>query len=991
MKHSKKWLVAVTLLFMAWTVQAQTQTNILSHIKDTAACRRWVDATMQKLSLKQRIGQLFVYHTDLSTAKKKQKALASVIKDYGIGGILFSGGTVAEHVTMVNAVQAKTDIPLMITFDGEWGPAMRLKGTPSFPRNRVLGCIQNDTLIYRYGREMARQCRLLGIHVNFAPVADVDNNADNPVINIRSFGSDPSLVARKVVAYARGLEDGGVLAVCKHFPGHGDTDTDSHKSLPVLQFSRERLDSIELYPFKAAIRAGVSGMMTGHLHLPQLGTKPASLSPDVIDKLLHQELGFSGLTFTDALQMRGVPATEQTCVEAFLAGNDLLLSPVHLGKGVSAILSAVRAGEISEKEIDRRCRKILTYKYALGLSERSLPVSMKAVEELETAETTTLRKELQRAAVTVVKNTQFFLPLDLSQSGTALLTIAPSATEGHAFYQSLRQYIDVNWVYFRADSIESVKERLRPAQRMVVAVSDNDVASYDDFLSQLASEKPTVIVVFSDANAWNALPRTCSQSTAAIWAHSADRAVTDYVADILVNKDRVDGRLSVPLLADIPFGAGVTLDPNATVIYKPEDLNMDSRVLAAIDTIANEGIEAGAYPGCRVLVMRDGYTIFNKNYGHLTYEGRKPVTENTMYDLASLSKTTGTLLAIMKLYDEGKIGLIDPVGKFLPRFKGTDIENITIQSLLLHESGLPASYPFYQELIDMKTCKGGLFKRKRDSNHTLPIDEKMYANTTYKFKKEWVSDARTEQHTLQMADSMFVTPSFHAHVLEVIAQLPVKGNAYKYSDINFMLLKEVAEAVSGRPLDVYLDEKFYRPMGLQYMAYAPLRRFSKENIAPTVKYDFLQRGTLQGYVHDEAASVLGGIAGNAGLFASAQDVALVYQMLLNKGLLGDKRYLSRTTCTLFMTFKSKSSRRGLGFDKPDARNPENSPCATDAPASVFGHTGFTGTCAWADPDNGLVYVFLSNRIYPMVYGRTALGKLNIRSRIQEVIYKSLMK
>ena len=347
--------------------------SLVYSLRNNEECRQWVDSVMQRMSLKERIGQLFIYTIAPQLNKPNTDLLRKVVQEYKVGGLLFSGGLLENQVKLTNQAQEMAGVPLLITFDGEWGLAMRLRGTPSFPRNRVLGCIRDNGLLYEYGREVARQCREIGVQVNFAPVADVNINPDNPVINTRSFGEDPVEVARKVVAYSRGLESGRILSVSKHFPGHGDTDVDSHKALPVLPFTRERLDSVELYPFRRAIRAGLGGIMVGHLEVPawepQAGL-PSSLSRRIVTDLLKEELGFKGLVFTDALAMRGVSGQGHLCLQALKAGDDLLLVPRSLEGELEAVRAAVRSGELPEAEINRRCRKVLMYKYALGLSKK---------------------------------------------------------------------------------------------------------------------------------------------------------------------------------------------------------------------------------------------------------------------------------------------------------------------------------------------------------------------------------------------------------------------------------------------------------------------------------------------------------------------------------------------------------------------------------------------------------------------------------------------
>ena len=478
-------------------------------------------------------------------------------------------------------------------------------------------------------------------------------------------------------------------------------------------------------------------------------------------------------------------------------------------------------------------------------------------------------------------------------------------------------------------------------------------------------------------------------ASAVILAHTDTKEIQRHVADVMTGRSMATGRLSVGMAGLWQAGTGVTIDPDHPRLYIPEDFGMDSRILARIDTIAEEGIQAQAYPGCHVMIWKDGYPVYNKCFGTFTYNDSLTVKENSLYDLASLSKVTGTLLAVMKLYDEGKFGLTDRVSRYLPMLKGTRKERITIQDLLFHESGLPAYWPFYQEAIDMKTCKGGLFRKKPDKRHRLQVDEHLYACTDFAYKEEWVSHVPSDRYALPLSDSLFLNKGFPEEMLRQLAEVPLKGHSYRYSCLNFMLLKELVETLAQVPMDVYLDSVFYKPMGLKHTAYRPLRHFDKSQIVPTSAGDFLRKGVVQGFVNDEIAAFMGGVSGNAGLFSTAHDVAAIFQMLLDRGVWGDRRYLSRATCDLFVGMQAENSRRGLGFDKPDVDDTDHSPCAPEAPRCVFGHTGFTGTSAWADPDNGLVFVFLSNRTYPRAFDHKNLTKMNIRTRMQQAMYQSL--
>ncbi|MBQ8502448.1 MAG: serine hydrolase [Bacteroides sp.] len=819
------WTASCTWFAMAQnhvgTAQAMAEPTMIRTLRHDIRCQNWVDSIMNTLNWKERIGQLFIYTISPQQTQEKKELLRKVVKDYKVGGLLFSKGTLHDYAVAVNESQKMAEVPLMITFDGEWGLAMRINEVPAYPRNMALGKIENDSLIYAYGREVARQCRELGIQVNFAPVADVNINPNNPVINTRSFGDDPELVSRKVLAYARGLENGGVLSVCKHFPGHGDTDVDSHKALPLLSFSRERLDSVELVPFKEMIRGGLGGVMVGHLEIPALEPQkglPSSLSRRVVTNLLQEELGFKGLIFTDALNMKGVSSHTNSCLKALQAGNDLILVPTRIKEQVEAIHAAVKSGVLSQEEIDQRCRKVLIYKYALGLHKKP-HVRLSGLEmRITTEQTRNLIRRLE-------------------------------------------------------------EEATKPVSR------------------------------------------------------------------------------------------------------QPD--------LSAIDVIAEEGIREGAYPGCQIAVLKEGKCIYSKAFG--TYgSDRTPVTPTSVYDVASLTKTTATLLAVMKLYDGGRLNLSDYVSTHLPWLKGTDKQNITIRELLLHESGLPSTINFYLEAIDKESYPGTLYKARRDAQHPVRIGSQTWANPKFSFRKGFTSEIGTAKHTLQVAESLWIDSAFTAEYRRLITETPLRPKRYRYSCVGFILLQKVVETQTGMSLDAYLEKEFYAPMRLKRTTYRPLQRIPKVEIVPSNLDRFLRKDTLQGFVHDESAAFQGGVSGNAGLFSTAEEVARIYQMLLNGGELDGRRYLSKETCRLFTTTTSRTSRRGLGFDKPDTANPTKSPCAKSAPKNVYGHTGFTGTCAWVDPTNQLVYVFLCNRLYPDVWN-PKLMRLDIRLRIQEAIYESIQK
>lgn len=998
-------ILAILFLFSAGQVTSSAQnTNtatveplLVSKALQDEDCRHWVDSVMNKLSFKEKVGQLFIYTIAPIDTKRNLELLHEAVETHKVGGLLFSGGKMQTQVELTNRAQKQAKVPVMITFDGEWGLAMRLRGTPVFPRNMVLGCIRDNQLIYEYGSEVARQCRQIGVQVNFAPVADVNINPKNPVINTRSFGEDPVQVADKVIAYAYGLEGGGVLSVCKHFPGHGDTDVDSHKSLPVLPFTRERLDSVELYPFKKAIRAGLGGMMVGHLQVPVIepvGGLPSSLSRNVVYDLLTDELAFKGLVFTDALAMKGVSGNGHVSLQALKAGNDMVLAPRNLKEEIPAVLEAVEKGELAREDIENKCRKVLTYKYVLGLKKKTF-IQLSGLEQrINRPQTRDLIRRLNQAAITVLNNKNHILPLHADKAQTLALLEIGKPGETEVLAKQMSRYTSLARFRLRPNQTEAENRRLRDSlatyKRIVIAVSEQRLAPYHSFFAKFAPENPAIYLFFTPGKMMMQIHHAVSHAPAVILGHSHNSDVQRQTADILFAKATADGRLSASIGGLFPTGAGVTITPETPLHFIPEEHGFSSALLKKIDTIALDGIQQGAYPGCQVVVLKNGHVMVDKAFGTYAGKGSPGVESTDIYDLASLSKTTGTLLAVMKLYDKGRFNLTDKISDYLPFLQRTDKKDITIREILYHQSGLPPWLPFYQEVIDKDSYDGRLFSARKDAHHPVQIGTATWANPRFKFKSEYMSPVKTGDYTIQICDSLWLNRSFRKVIEEKIVEAPLKQKRYVYSDIGFILLGMLVEQLAGMPMEAYLQREFYEPMGLERTGYLPLRRFAKSEIVPSNKDRFLRKETLQGYVHDEASAFFGGLAGNAGLFSTAREVARVYQMLLNGGEIDGKRYLSKETCNLFTTETSKISRRGLGFDKPDMEDPKKGNCASGVPAGVYGHTGFTGTCAWVDPENDLVYVFLSNRIYPNVTNRK-LNQLHIRERIQEAIYDAMKK
>ncbi len=959
---------------------------------DKLKMRQWVDSVYNQMSLDERIGQLIIIHVNGDNGAANRQKLVSLIRDQHVGGVLFSKGTPENQARLTNLAQENARVPLMMTFDGEWGLSMRLTNTTRFPKNMMLGAVKNDSLIYYYGREVARQCRLAGIQVNFAPDIDVNSNPSNPVIGIRSFGEDPKRVAKLGVAYASGLEDGKVLAVAKHFPGHGDTSTDSHKVLPLIDHSRERLDDVELVPFKKYIDAGLASVMTGHLNIPALDNSgvPSSLSKPIVTDLLQNELGFGGLIFTDGLAMKGVSVEKDMSVRAILAGNDLLLGPLNAKKEYEALKAAVADGMLSDSLINVRCRKILEYKYILGLNKLK-PVDVDNLSSrLNIPYAEWLCRKLNEEAITLLKNEDKIVPLK-SLDKKKIAAISLGAPHNSPFQMTLKLYGDVTC--FNAMSIaelRSLQPELSQYNTILVSVHSNRVFSSDDIQS-VVEGKNSVITFFTSPYSMSRFNTVIKNTDAVVLAYENTPFAQEYAAQAIFGGTNISGKLPVTVRGLYAVGDGIETEKTRLGYNLPEEVGIKSSDLDQIEAIVKEGITQQAFPGCQVLIAKDGVVIYNQSFGSFEYNQAQAVTNEDLYDLASMSKASGTIPAIMKLYDEKKITLQSPLSKYVPQLRDTDKENLTIRQALFHETGLPSIIQYYMPAIDTDSYEGRLISYKPLDSYPALIDNGAWARTDFKYKSNLISDVPKPGFSKRISENLYISDSYQDTILYRIAESKLRPNkSYLYSCLNFMLLKEVVEQVSDSDLNTFLQNNFYRKLGAVTTTYNPLTKFDKNMIAPTEQDDFLRKQLLQGYVHDEGAAFLGGISGNAGLFSNANDLAKLYQMWLNLGSYGGEKYLSKETTRLFTTTKSPNSRRGLGFDKPDPRNNRLSPTAPQAPISVYGHTGFTGTCFWIDTDNNMIYIFLSNRVNP---SRThkKLMTLNIRPRIQSVIYNAMNK
>jgi beta-glucosidase-like glycosyl hydrolase/CubicO group peptidase (beta-lactamase class C family) len=976
-------------------IYAQTTPKLLSSV-DKHKMDFWVDSVFETMSVDERIGQLFMVVVPPDNNTTNINEIISLINRQKIGGILFQKGNPESQIIVTQKVQRASVIPLMIALDGEWGLSMRLKNTTRFPVNMMLGAISDLQLIEEYGAETGRQCREMGIHINFAPDIDVNNNPANPVIGTRSFGEDPKMVARHAIAYSKGLEKEGIISVAKHFPGHGDTDVDSHNALPTINHSRKELEKVELYPFKQYVKSGLSGVMVGHLNVPALGTGglPASLSKELVTRLLRDDMGFGGLCFTDGLQMEGVleSRTKSIAVEALKAGNDILVGPANPVREFEAVKNAVANKELRMTDLDERVRRILRYKYIVCITKAKPLSSENLLERINTPHADALNAILNAEAVTLVKNNDNLLPLK-HLNRIKIASVSFGADNDNAFQKVLKKYdkVDCFTLSNKSESGEkrSIFNKLAAYDLVIVGIHRNNITDSQE-LRELSRKKNTVFVFFTSPYKCSAFKQSIANAQAVIIGYEPTYYAQSYAAQAIFGGVEGKGALPVEVPGLFDYGTGIHTEKTRLGYGNPEVAGLDADKLYEIDKIALEGVDEGAYPGCQVIVAKDGMIVYEKSFGYLDNTKKQKVTDNTVYDLASVSKAAGTLLSVMKSYDEGNFILKDNISDYVKGLKRTDKEEIKIRELLYHESGLPPTIPFFSMAIDHKSYTGSLYSGKKDAKHTVRYDSRTYINPDFTYYATDVSKSSKNGFTAKVARNFYVSDAFvNDSIIEGIKKAKLgKPEKYVYSCINFILLKMMVEQQTGETMDRFLDRHFFSPLGANSTTYNPLNKMDSTIIAPSEIDAFIRKQTVRGYVHDEAAAFQGGVSGNAGLFSNANDFAKIMQLYLNNGVYGGERYLSSKTCHLFTGSKSPNSRRGLGFDKPDTKNLNLSPCGLLAPEAVYGHTGFTGTCFWIDPENNLFYIFLSNRTFPS-RTNSKLFSLDIRTRIQDVIYKSI--
>jgi beta-N-acetylhexosaminidase len=946
--------------------------------KSKLTAQQWTDSVFNSLSEDEKIAQLMVVRAHSNLGADHVAKVVSDIRKYNVGALCFFQGGPIRQANLTNYYQGMAKTPIMVTIDGEWGLGMRLDSVTKFPFQLTLGALSDENLVYRMGIAVGEQCKRIGVHVNYAPVVDINNNPNNPVIGYRSFGEDKEKVSTFGVAYMKGMQDAGIMACAKHFPGHGDVDVDSHYDLPVINKTRKQLDSMELVPFRAVFDAGIGSVMIAHLSIPSIDNttnRATSISKKNVTELLRKDMGYEGLTFTDGLEMKGVTKYfpgGTISAEALIAGNDMLCLPESVSESILAIKKAIADKRLSWDDINAKVKKVLLSKFNLGLNQTQFVDTKNLLEDLN-AKTDAIRYEVAKNGITVLaqsgntaSRTDYAQIPVIGKKRVAYVGIG--STELNAFGKRMQEDLGAEVFLFsykdgkkKADEILQDVKKDGKYDAIIVGIHNYSLKPMDNF-----NISPAAISLYKELNFIKTITLTFGNVLATknfcdAWTLVAcyqDDAITQQAAADLVGGKIVSmGKLPVSV-CHFKFGDGVVHGG-----IKPVRAYIPKEKLEVVDSIVKDAIVQKAFPGCVILAAYKGEIVYHKAFGNYEYGQSPAMSPESIFDLASVTKVSATTVSVMKLCEEGKLELNKTIGDYLPWTKGTNKAGLTIKDILLHQAGLTPFITFYKETIDASTNtpNPAIYSAASKPGFGVRVAENLY------LRNDW-------------QDTMF----------NRILKSPLgPKNKYVYSDNDFIFLGKIVEAISGLTLDQYTQKNFYNKMGMYSTGFKPRNRFQMECLVPTETDNYFRQQTTRGDVHDEGASMFGGVAGHAGLFSNAYDLSLLYQMLLNGGELNGERYLKPETIQLFTAYNSKVSRRGLGFDKPEKDNKirrEPYPSSLASP-QTFGHTGFTGTCVWVDPATDLVYIFLSNRVSPT--RNNNMGQMLIRGKIQDALYRAL--
>jgi beta-N-acetylhexosaminidase len=946
----------------------------------------WVDSVLKTLTPDQEIAQCIWIACLQDNGIEDEVAVSDMIRKYGIGGIIFFHGTAEKQAELTNYYQAISKVPLLICLDAEWGAGMRLDNVEKFPFQMTLGAINNDSLIYKFGEAVACQFKRLGMHVNLAPVADININPLNPVINYRSFGQNREEVAAKCIQYMKGLQDNGVIATAKHFPGHGDTNVDSHADLPVISFNRTRLDSIELYPFQKLILAGTGNIMTAHLNLPSLDSTtglPSSLSPVIITDLLKKQMGFRGLVITDAMNMQGVTKyfnPGEADAKALAAGNDVVEYVTDVDAAIRETKAYIASKKITREDIALKCRKILALKFWSGLNKLQNIDYLNIDRDMSPSGHKALIADLYANALTVLNNSNDIIPVKKLDK-IRIATIGINTDKISDFQIKAAKYHPADhFVISPSDSAATVQllRKLAGYDLVIAGVFGLDQRPFMDFgikpglagfIGKLNKQNRTIIAWFGNPFGIGEV-EPLKSTDGLILAYQENSYTQDLSAQLIFGGIGGRGTLPVTINDMWPSGSGIYTPGNIRLKYGiAENAGLSSEILERkIDSIAYAGLNARAYPGCEVMVARKGTVVFQKCYGYQTYDNRTPVSEEDLFDLASVTKISASLPGFMLLNTQGKFSPDQTLGYYLPYYRHSNKAGLSLRDIFAHQAGLIPYIRFWEETV-----------RKNG-----------------KYKKAIYSSEYSKKYPLEVAHDLYINKNYRKKMFSAIKDSSLREKKYTYSDLTFIITPEIIERLTGEKWYDFVSENIYRKIGAYDIVFNPDQKYPLSRLIPTEYDSLFRKQQLVGTVHDETAAMLGGISGHAGLFATANDLMKLMELYRRMGEYGGEQLIGQDVMKEYtrVQFPENNNRRGLGFDKPLLNNSELPQSETyptrSASPSSFGHSGYTGTFVWIDPEYEITYVFLCNRVFP-TRKNEVLYDMNIRTEILQAIYDSVIK
>ena len=949
-------IILIVVLVPAWITMRSSSKPVTNAFEEQLAeTGAWTNAQLRSLTLEQKVSQLFASYAFghyTSVDDPAYRRLVDLVERFEVGSIVFFQGDPFTQALLANDLQKRASLPLLTSQDMEYGAGMRISRTTTFPSAMAIGATRNPEMAYAAGRITAREARALGTFQVYAPVADINNNAYNPVINTRSFGERADLVAEMVAAYAQGLQQGNVIATPKHFPGHGDTSVDSHNDLPILPFDYERLNAVELVPFRAATEAGAMSMMMGHLALPQIepdSTLPSTLSPKIVSGLLREDLGFQGLIVSDAMRMTGLTKNYgigEASVLALEAGVDILVLTDQEYLARNAVMEAIESGRLTEERIDASLRRLLQMKEWLGLHQNRTISPEETRRIVATREHKVVSDAIARASITLTRNEGGLIPLlDVPQNilSVTLSNTTDDLSKGDFFNDELMRIAQPTWFEKR---LLDKRSTALDYQRVLNAANFADLIIVPTFLpvrsgsnsislpvaqqqflnSLLATRKPVILLSFGSPYLIAALQQ---DPEVYIAAYGESPASQKAAVQALFGEIEISGLLPVSIPGKSSFGDGIRIPQTKPRTGFPEEVGMRSAALNRIDSLLIAAIQDEAFPGAAVAVGRRNVLVKKSAFGHYTYDGKTAVSTESVYDLASLTKVIATTTAAMLLYERGQLNLENRVAEYLPAFEQNNKGEVTIRHLLTHTSGLIPFRPFHQQ---------GYLTRDQVINEI-------------------------------MSEPLQTTP----------------GSEMKYSDFNMILLALIIERISGQPFATFCEQQIFAPLGMSDTGFSRSNSSSNPSVVPTEFDNTFRKRLIQGHVHDETAFILGGTAGHAGLFSSVTDLSKFAFMMTNGGMFKGQPFLRAETIALFTSAVDKSNHsRALGWD---TKSPEGYSSAGQFFSSEsFGHTGFTGTSMWIDPETEAFVILLTNRVYPT---RENSKHVPIRAELADIVYHAL--